>query len=78
MIRLRLSALIQLFFLQDIRRFGLATAALEADAVEGGTMAIAFAWVVFREYLFLLLAAAEDGLEGGAVRDVVSLESSTK
>lgn len=63
-----------------MRRLGVATAAaaLEVDALGGGTMAIAFEAVVFSEYLFLWLAAAEDELEGGAVRDVVSLESSTK
>lgn len=64
--------------LHDVRRFGLATTALELDTLGGDPAAIAFVWVVFNEHFFLLLAAAEDELEEGAVRDGVSLESSTR
>lgn len=64
--------------LHDVRRFGLlAGTALGVDTLGGETVAVAFEWV-FKEYLFLLAAAAEDGLEGGAVREEVSFESSAK
>lgn len=52
------------------------------DAVDdtAGGETVAVLEVVFNEYLFLLAAAAAEGdeFEGGAVRDVVNFESSTR
>lgn len=65
--------------LHDVRRFGwVAGTVLGVDTLGGETVAVAFEWV-FKEYLFLLAAAAtEDELEGGAVREEVSFESSAR
>lgn len=67
--------------LHDVRRFGLVTGtALWVDTLGGETVAVTFEWV-FKEYLFLLAAAAAaavDELEGGAVREEVSFESSAR